>query len=55
MDSIQRGIAQTLRNLHDRTLVLPNAWDPASAAVIARTGAAAITTTSGGVAWSAGR
>jgi 2-methylisocitrate lyase-like PEP mutase family enzyme len=55
MDSIQRGRAETLRNLHDRTLVLPNAWDAASAAVIARAGATAIATTSGGVAWSAGR
>jgi 2-methylisocitrate lyase-like PEP mutase family enzyme len=55
MDDIQRGRAETLRALHDRTLVLPNAWDAASAAVIARAGAAAIATTSGGVAWSAGR
>jgi 2-methylisocitrate lyase-like PEP mutase family enzyme len=55
MDSIQRGRAETLRTLHNRTLVLPNAWDAASAAIIARAGAAAIATTSGGVAWSAGR
>ena len=55
MDSIQRGHARTLRDLHSRTLVLPNAWDAASAAIIARAGAAAIATTSGGVAWSAGR
>jgi 2-methylisocitrate lyase-like PEP mutase family enzyme len=55
MDDIQRGRAATLRALHDRTLVLPNAWDAASAAVVARAGAAAIATTSGGVAWSAGR
>ena len=55
MDSIQRGRAETLRELHNATLVLPNAWDVASAAIIARAGAAAIATTSGGVAWSAGR
>ncbi|WP_431932074.1 isocitrate lyase/PEP mutase family protein [Nonomuraea jabiensis] len=35
-------------------LVLPNAWDAASAAVIAAAGAAAIATTSGGVSWSLG-
>jgi 2-methylisocitrate lyase-like PEP mutase family enzyme len=36
-------------------LVLPNAWDAASAAVIVRAGATAVATTSGGVAWSLGR
>jgi 2-methylisocitrate lyase-like PEP mutase family enzyme len=56
VDSTQRGLAETLRALHDdRTLVLPNAWDAASAALIAQVGAAAIATTSGGVAWSAGQ
>ncbi|SFW91061.1 isocitrate lyase/PEP mutase family protein [Amycolatopsis australiensis] len=56
MHSTQRGLAETLRSLHqDGVLVLPNAWDAASAAVIARAGAQAIATTSGGVAWSAGR
>ncbi|MEV6872953.1 isocitrate lyase/phosphoenolpyruvate mutase family protein [Amycolatopsis sp. NPDC051128] len=56
MDSAQRGLAENLRALHDdRTLVLPNAWDAASAALIAQAGAPAIATTSGGVAWSAGR
>jgi 2-methylisocitrate lyase-like PEP mutase family enzyme len=48
MDSIQRGRAEPLRALHDGSLVLPNAWDAASAAIIARAGAAAIATTSGG-------
>ncbi|WP_448006682.1 isocitrate lyase/PEP mutase family protein [Agromyces bauzanensis] len=43
-----------LRHLHDRTLVLPNAWDPASAALITQAGAQAIATTSAGVAWSLG-
>src|SRR6478672_4582735 len=51
-----RRMAKLLRALHaDGTLVLPNAWDAASAAVIADTGAAAIATTSAGVAWSLGR
>ncbi|MGV9778318.1 isocitrate lyase/PEP mutase family protein [Streptosporangium sp. NPDC003464] len=36
-------------------LVLPNAWDAASATVIAAAGATAIATTSGGVSWSLGR
>lgn len=36
-------------------LALPNAWDAASAAVMARAGARAVATTSGGIAWSLGR
>jgi len=49
-------MAKLLRELHaDGTLVLPNAWDAASAAVIADAGAAAIATTSAGVAWSLGQ
>jgi 2-methylisocitrate lyase-like PEP mutase family enzyme len=43
-----RALAQTT------TLVLPNAWDAASAALIAAAGAPAVATTSGGVAWSLG-
>ncbi|MFI9597192.1 isocitrate lyase/phosphoenolpyruvate mutase family protein [Nonomuraea sp. NPDC052265] len=39
----------------DSVLLLPNAWDAASAAVIAAAGASAIATTSGGVSWSLGR
>lgn len=35
-------------------LVIPNAWDAASAAVLQAAGAPAIATTSGGVAWSLG-
>ncbi len=44
--------AETLRALHvpGRPLVLVNAWDAASAAVIARAGAVAIATTSAGAA-----
>ncbi|MEV0230834.1 isocitrate lyase/phosphoenolpyruvate mutase family protein [Nonomuraea sp. NPDC050786] len=39
----------------ESVLVLPNAWDAASAAMIAAAGATAIATTSGGVSWSLGR
>jgi 2-methylisocitrate lyase-like PEP mutase family enzyme len=52
----QQAAAQQLRALHEAgVLILPNAWDAASAAVIARAGAQAIATTSGGVSWSLGR
>ena len=55
-DETQRAKAETLRELHARGILnLPNAWDAASAALIARAGAHAIATTSGGVAWSVGR
>ncbi|MFF1410028.1 isocitrate lyase/phosphoenolpyruvate mutase family protein [Streptomyces sp. NPDC058289] len=47
--------ALRLRELGESLLVLPNAWDAGSAAVIESAGAAAIATTSGGVAWSIGR
>lgn len=51
-----RSKAEALRALHkDGILVLPNAWDAASAALVARAGARAVATTSGGVAWSQGR
>jgi 2-methylisocitrate lyase-like PEP mutase family enzyme len=48
--------AQTFADLHKagEPLLLPNAWDVASAIVIADAGAAAIATTSAGVAWSLG-
>lgn len=55
MSNTRRELADKLRALHEGTLVLPNAWDAASAALIAGAGAPAIATTSGGVAWSAGR
>jgi 2-methylisocitrate lyase-like PEP mutase family enzyme len=44
--------AAALRALHhaDRPLVLANVWDPPSASAVARAGAAAIATTSSGVA-----
>jgi 2-methylisocitrate lyase-like PEP mutase family enzyme len=52
----QKARAASFRALHDSgMLVLPNAWDAGSAALIAQAGAKAIATTSGGIAWSAGR
>ena len=52
----QQAAAERLRALHAAgVLVLPNAWDAGSAAVIALAGAQAIATTSGGIAWSLGR
>jgi 2-methylisocitrate lyase-like PEP mutase family enzyme len=48
--------AAHFRQLHqNRPLVLPNAWDAASARVIELAGAPAIATTSAGVSWSCGR
>jgi 2-methylisocitrate lyase-like PEP mutase family enzyme len=48
--------AQILRDLHagERLLVLANAWDGASAAIVQHAGAPAVATTSAGVAWSCG-
>jgi 2-methylisocitrate lyase-like PEP mutase family enzyme len=48
-------LADQFRRLHsDGVLVLPNAWDVASARLVERAGAAAVATTSGAVAWSLG-
>lgn len=56
VEKTQQAKAESLRSLHGSgVLVLPNAWDAGSAAVIAAAGAKAIATTSGGVAWSLGR
>ncbi|MGW6281111.1 isocitrate lyase/PEP mutase family protein [Kribbella sp. NPDC055071] len=53
--STQAELAQQLRALHAQPpLVLPNAWDAGSARAIESGGAAAIATTSAGVAWAAG-
>jgi 2-methylisocitrate lyase-like PEP mutase family enzyme len=54
--STQAERARTFDALHRPgvPLLLPNAWDAGSAALIARAGAAAIATTSAGVAWSLG-
>ena len=48
--------AQTFRALHEASdvLILPNAWDAASAKVIEDAGARAIATSSAGVAWALG-
>src|SRR5215831_13998741 len=44
------------RELHRmRPLILPNAWDAASARVIEAAGAPAIATTSAGISWALGR
>jgi 2-methylisocitrate lyase-like PEP mutase family enzyme len=52
----QRQKAETFRKMHDRCriLVLPNAWDVASAKIFEATGFRAIATTSSGVANSLG-
>ncbi|MFF0447967.1 isocitrate lyase/phosphoenolpyruvate mutase family protein [Streptomyces sp. NPDC004609] len=52
----QSDLARRFRSLHTpgSPLVLPNAWDTASALIIAEAGAAAVATTSAGVAWSLG-
>ena len=42
------------RHNSDEPLVLPNAWDAASARLVEKAGAEAIATTSAGVAWSLG-
>ncbi|MFE1442262.1 isocitrate lyase/phosphoenolpyruvate mutase family protein [Streptomyces sp. NPDC058739] len=56
MANTQQTKALVLRELHEKgILVLPNAWDAGSAALIAQGGAKAIATTSGGVSWSAGK
>lgn len=48
--------ANQIRSLQNESvLLLPNAWDAASAAVIAAVGAPAIATTSAGLSWSQGR
>jgi 2-methylisocitrate lyase-like PEP mutase family enzyme len=48
--------AELFRNLHTsgNILVLPNAWDVASARIVEEAGATAVATTSAGVAWSLG-
>ncbi|WP_328351978.1 isocitrate lyase/phosphoenolpyruvate mutase family protein [Streptomyces sp. NBC_00445] len=51
-----RDRAQAFRALHvpGRPLVLPNAWDTASACLVEDAGAAAVATTSAGLAWELG-
>lgn len=56
VEETQKAKAKSLRALHDiGMLILPNAWDAASAVLIEQAGAKVIATTSGGIAWSAGR
>jgi len=52
----QRAKAEAFRKLHQgaKILVLPNAWDAASAAILADAGAAAVATSSAAVAWAHG-
>ncbi|WP_369264210.1 isocitrate lyase/phosphoenolpyruvate mutase family protein [Streptomyces sp. R35] len=51
-----RGTALAFRALHvpGHPLVLPNAWDAASARIVEGAGAAAVATTSAGLAWGLG-
>ncbi|CAL9383240.1 putative protein [Streptomyces sp. enrichment culture] len=55
-DTTLRDRAVSFRALHvpGRPLVLPNAWDAVSARLVADAGAAAVATTSAGVAWELG-
>jgi 2-methylisocitrate lyase-like PEP mutase family enzyme len=52
----QQHLAGAFADMHRRgePLLLPNAWDAASAVAVAGAGAAAVATTSAGVAWSLG-
>jgi 2-methylisocitrate lyase-like PEP mutase family enzyme len=51
----QRERAEEFHRLHHgEVLVLPNAWDAASARLVEQAGAVAVATTSGGLAWSLG-
>jgi 2-methylisocitrate lyase-like PEP mutase family enzyme len=54
--AIQAAKAEKFRKLHDRSqlLILPNAWDVASARLYEAAGFPAIATTSAGVAWALG-
>ncbi|MET9381226.1 isocitrate lyase/phosphoenolpyruvate mutase family protein [Streptomyces sp. NPDC002928] len=54
--STLRDRALAFRALHvpGRPLVLPNAWDTASARIVEEAGAAAVATTSAGLAWALG-
>ena len=53
----QKDRAELFRQLHQgpEVLVLPNAWDAASAAVVADAGARAVATSSAAVAWTFGQ
>jgi 2-methylisocitrate lyase-like PEP mutase family enzyme len=56
MTSDQLAKAAQFRALHTNgVFVLPNAWDSASAAMIAAAGAPVVATTSAGMSWALGR
>lgn len=54
--SVQKDLAEKFRALHhsDKTLILPNAWDAASAKIFEIAGFPAIATTSSGISFSCG-
>jgi 2-methylisocitrate lyase-like PEP mutase family enzyme len=55
MTTAQATAAERFHRLHDEPLlVVPNAWDVASARIVEDCGASAVATTSAGVAWSYG-
>lgn len=51
----QRQRAQAFKTLHQTGFIMPNAWDPGSALVLADTGFLALGTTSAGIAFSLGK
>lgn len=57
MNHEQNARAQAFRQLHNgaEPLVLPNAWDAASARIIEHSGAKAVATSSAAMAWALGR
>jgi len=56
IDKHMPNLAETFHSLHEQKdiLILPNAWDAASAKVIEEAGAKAIAASSAGVAWALG-
>ncbi|KQM16456.1 3-methyl-2-oxobutanoate hydroxymethyltransferase [Plantibacter sp. Leaf171] len=53
-DHLQRALALHSMHVQGDPLILPNAWDVASARAVLAAGAQAVATTSAGVAWSLG-
>ncbi|WP_345526952.1 isocitrate lyase/phosphoenolpyruvate mutase family protein [Nocardioides endophyticus] len=51
---LERALAFHSMHVPGAPLILPNAWDPASARIVLESGARAVATTSAGVAWSRG-
>jgi 2-methylisocitrate lyase-like PEP mutase family enzyme len=50
----EQALAFRARHVPGRPIVLPNAWDTASARLVERAGATAVATTSAGLAWALG-